>query len=194
MTKISYIFILIFGIVHSQNSNRMEVILSDVKSIEELKIVIPYVENFNGIPSVFPLKNATEFKITSIFGSRFHPIEKHNKFHNGIDIAAEIGTLVVATADGRIKNVKFSNFGHGRTVVIKHKYGFSTRYSHLAVIFPDINTSIKKGEVIGMVGSTGKSTGNHIHYEVTKNRMHLNPDFFFFIDQENSATLRMQPH
>jgi len=95
----------------------MEVILSDVKSIEELKIVIPYVENFNGIPSVFPLKNATEFKITSIFGSRFHPIEKHNKFHNGIDIAAEIGTLVVATADGRIKNVKFSNFGHGRTVV-----------------------------------------------------------------------------
>lgn len=172
----------VYTFAQNEEPNTIESLLNNISTFNELKIVLPYLDNTNDIPSIFPLQDASNYTITSAFGSRFHPIEKKNKKHNGIDVAAEIGTLVVATADGVVKKIVFSYYGHGRSINIEHKYGFRTQFSHLAIVLVKKNELVKKGQIIGMVGSTGKSTGNHLHYEVIKNKKNLNPSDFFFID------------
>lgn len=162
----------------AQSNEHLEGFLISVSDYEAFEILVPYIEDFKDIPNGFPLKGTLDFIITSGFNTRYHPIEKKYKFHKGIDIAANIGTLVVSTADGVIERVKFSEGGYGRSIIVNHNYGFKTLYGHLAIILVEERQHVKKGDIIGMVGSTGKSTGNHLHYEIRKNENHLDPGPF----------------
>lgn len=187
------VFLLALGVsscVFSQNNTK--VMLSDYldkhSSYSELESVLSYLKmndfQMNYIPSIFPLKDVKNFRISSVFASRYHPIEKINKFHTGIDIAAEIGTLVLASADGYINKIRFSNYGYGRYIQIDHKFGYQSKYAHLSIVLVKKNEFVRKGDVIGMVGSTGGSTGNHLHYEVIKNKKHCDPSDYFFLESK----------
>ena len=113
-------------------------------------------------------------RLTSGFGERFHPILGHMRFHKGVDLAAAAGTPIVAAADGRVVGAGWHG-GYGQQVEIAHQGGTETSYGHMSRIAAHIGQVVRKGEVIGWVGSTGLSTGPHLHFEVTRNGKPLNP-------------------
>lgn len=134
------------------------------------------------IPAIRPVSSKDLSSIASGFGSRIDPVYKVSKFHKGLDFAAPQGTPVYATADGRIKTSTHEEGGYGNHVVINHGYSYETLYGHMVRIKVHEGQSIKRGEVIGWVGSTGKSTGPHCHYEVHKNGNAVDPVYFFYND------------
>ena len=95
-------------------------------------------------------------------------------FHQGLDISTEKGQPVYATADGTVESASFSG-DYGNFIVLKHDFGLSTRYGHLSRFNVAPGASVKRGDVIGLVGSTGRSTGAHVHYEVLANGRLINP-------------------
>jgi murein DD-endopeptidase MepM/ murein hydrolase activator NlpD len=131
------------------------------------------------IPAIRPIKNM--YQVTSGFGMRFHPIFKTLRQHTGVDITAPRETPVYATADG-IVSPKQPYSGYGICVVINHGYSYETLYAHLSkqTVYP--GQKVKRGQLVGYVGSTGISIGPHLHYEVLKNGTHVNPVFYFFSD------------
>jgi murein DD-endopeptidase MepM/ murein hydrolase activator NlpD len=112
--------------------------------------------------------------VTSGFGMRKSPFSGKPKMHEGIDIAARTGTPVYATADGIVSRAETAS-GYGKLVVIDHGYGFKTIYGHNSKIHVKVGRRVKRGEIIASVGSTGSSTGSHVHYEVRRNNVPLNP-------------------
>lgn len=134
------------------------------------------------IPAIQPVSNKELTRIASGFGSRIDPVYKVSKFHAGLDFAAPVGTPIYATADGRIKTASHDEGGYGNHVVINHGYGYETLYGHMVKIKVHQGEAVKRGEVIGWVGSTGKSTGPHCHYEVHKNGSQVDPVYFFYND------------
>ena len=134
------------------------------------------------IPAIFPLKE-TEIKyISSYFGYRPDPIYKIEKFHSGIDFSAQMGTEAYATGDGTVDEVEKGHWGYGNLVVIDHGYGYKTRYAHLQKAAVRKGQKIKRGQLVGYIGNTGKTTGVHLHYEVLKNDVQIDPINFFFND------------
>ncbi len=127
-------------------------------------------------PTISPLKG--EFKITSGFGNRMHPIKKKPKMHKGVDFKAPMGTEVVATSDGIVEKVVSNTSGYGKHIVIKHDEHFKTLYAQLSRMDVKKGDHVKKGQVIGAVGSSGFSTGPHLHYEVIKDGEHQNPELY----------------
>lgn len=134
------------------------------------------------IPAIQPVSNKDLDRIASGFGSRVDPIYKTVKFHAGLDFAAPAGTPIYATGDGTIEDASLSETGYGNHVIIAHGYGYRTLYGHMVRIKVKRGQAVKRGDVIGWVGSTGKSTGPHCHYEVVKNGSKVDPVFFFFND------------
>lgn len=129
-------------------------------------------------PSLFPVKNTSKKSIVASFGKSIkNPITKKPFFHGGIDIIASVGTPVVATADGIINKASSEN-ALGNLIVIKHSHGYETWYAHLNGFNVTKNQKVKKGDVIGYIGNTGRSLGPHLHYEVKKNGIRLNPKDF----------------
>ena len=124
------------------------------------------------IPNGFPLTEKK--KVGNKFGMRFHPILKKNKFHKGIDIPAELGAPIIATAHGKVKYAKTSR-SYGNVVMINHSKIHSTKYAHMSKILVEKGDIVSKGDTIGLVGSTGRSTNSHLHYEVLENNKHKNP-------------------
>lgn len=133
-------------------------------------------------PAIQPINNKDLNRLASGFGYRIDPIYKTTKFHAGLDFAAPQGTPVYATADGTVKLSGNTGDGYGNHVIINHGYGYETLYGHLFRIKARAGQRVKRGEVIGWVGSTGKSTGPHLHYEVHKNGRPLDPIYFFYND------------
>lgn len=133
-------------------------------------------------PAIQPVSNKDLNRIASGYGYRIDPIYKTVKFHAGLDFTAPQGTPIYATADGVVKTSGFSDGGYGNHVVINHGYGYETLYGHMYRIKVRSGTRIKRGEIIGYVGNTGKSTGPHCHYEVHKNGQKLDPVYFFYND------------
>ena len=134
------------------------------------------------IPGIFPLKE-TELKyISSFFGYRPDPIYKISKFHGGIDFSAALGTEAYATGDGVVSDVERNEWGYGNMVTIDHGYGYKTRYAHLQKSLVRKGQKVKRGQRIGLIGSTGKTTGVHLHYEVLKNDVPIDPINFFYND------------
>ena len=133
-------------------------------------------------PAIQPVSNKDLNRIASGFGYRIDPVYKTIKLHAGLDFAAPQGTPIYATADGTVKVAGFSDGGYGNHVVINHGYGYQTVYGHMVRIKARTGQKVKRGEVIGYVGSTGKSTGPHCHYEVHKNGQKLDPVYFFYND------------
>ncbi|HEX8332961.1 MAG TPA: peptidoglycan DD-metalloendopeptidase family protein [Segetibacter sp.] len=134
------------------------------------------------IPAIQPISNKDLNRIASGFGTRIDPVYKVTKFHAGLDFTAPQGTPIYATADGRIKEANYNETGYGNHVVIDHGYGYETLYGHMVRIKSRGGQSIKRGEIIGWVGSTGKSTGPHCHYEVHKNGQPVDPVYYFYND------------
>jgi murein DD-endopeptidase MepM/ murein hydrolase activator NlpD len=113
---------------------------------------------------------------------RVDPFYKVRKFHPGIDFSAPVGTTVYATGNGTILLAGRENGGYGNQIVIDHGYNYQTVYAHLSRIFVVPGQKILRGQIIGYVGNTGKSTSPHLHYEVRKNGIALNPVYFFYND------------
>ena len=123
------------------------------------------------IPSAQPV---TRFILTSFFGVRADPFEGTARMHAGLDMAAPVGTPVYATADGVVAHAGPSN-GYGNLVEIDHGRGVHTRYGHLSAVLVAENSRVHRGDLIGRVGSTGRSTGPHLHYEVRLDDRAINP-------------------
>ncbi len=134
------------------------------------------------IPAIQPVSNKDLSQIASGFGYRIDPVYKVTKFHAGLDFAAKQGTPIYATADGRVSFSGREEGGYGNHVVINHGYGYETLYGHMVRIKARGGQMVKRGELIGWVGSTGKSTGPHCHYEVHKNNTPVDPIYFFYND------------
>jgi len=133
-------------------------------------------------PAIQPVSNQDLNRIASGYGYRIDPIYNTIKMHAGLDFTAPQGTPIYATADGSVKTAGFSDGGYGNYVVINHGYGYETLYGHMVRIKARSGQRVKRGEIIGYVGSTGKSTGPHCHYEVHKNGQKLDPVYFFYND------------
>jgi murein DD-endopeptidase MepM/ murein hydrolase activator NlpD len=113
-------------------------------------------------------------RITSGFGLRVHPILRFARMHRGIDFGAGYGAPIVAAADGQITRAGWAG-GYGRQVRIAHSGGISTSYSHMSRLVVEPGSSVRQGQLIGYVGSSGLSTGPHLHYEVYRNGAAVNP-------------------
>lgn len=113
-------------------------------------------------------------RVTSGFGSRFHPILGYARMHKGVDLAASYGAPIAAAAPGRVIAAGWAG-GYGREVVIAHGGGLQTRYGHMSRLVAAVGQTVSQGQVIGYVGSSGLSTGPHVHYEVLKNGRPVNP-------------------
>lgn len=135
-------------------------------------------ERMNRIPAISPVRNP---KVISGFGLRYHPVYKILRRHTGIDLIGKRGQAIYATADGVVSS-EHPGSGYGNSVVINHGYGYQTIYAHLSKANVRPGQKVKRGEVIGKMGSSGLSSGVHLHYEVIKNGQKVNPVHFFYGD------------
>ena len=133
-------------------------------------------------PAIQPVSNKDLSRIASGFGYRVDPVYKTVKMHAGLDFAAPQGTPIYATANGTVSVAGNTANGYGNHVVINHGYGYETLYGHMVRVKVHSGQKVTRGEIIGWVGSTGKSTGPHCHYEVHKNGQHIDPVYFFYND------------
>lgn len=134
------------------------------------------------IPAIQPVNNKDLKQMASGYGWRIDPIYKTSRMHTGMDFTAKPGTDVYATADGTIEELERNQWGYGQCIVINHGYGYKTRYAHLSKFNVKPGQKVKRGEVIGFVGSTGKSTGPHLHYEVEVKGEKVNPINYYHSD------------
>ena len=153
-----------------------------------------YRERMASMPAIMPIAK-DKCKVVSGFGYRFHPILKYRRLHSGIDLAARPGTPVYATGDGvvRVSGRNSEGYaGYGVVVDIDHGFGFHTLYAHMSTTTVKEGHKVMRGEQVGTVGSTGMSTGAHLHYEVILNGKKVDPVYYFFNDlspQEYDAVI-----
>ncbi|MFL1684800.1 MULTISPECIES: M23 family metallopeptidase [Bacteroidales] len=151
-------------------------------SIDELvKLGQQQEDRLKSIPAIQPISNKDLKKTASGYGLRIDPIYNTRKFHAGMDFASDIGTPVYATGNGTIIETGWKQ-GYGNTILIDHGYDYKTRYAHLSAIKVKNGQKVSRGEEIGLVGNTGKSTGPHLHYEVLYKGKHDNPINYYFFD------------
>ncbi|HTS70928.1 MAG TPA: M23 family metallopeptidase [Terriglobia bacterium] len=122
------------------------------------------------VPSIWPVQG----RIMAGFGQRLDPFSGEGVFHSGVDISAPMGTRVDVGADGIVMEAAWDS-GYGNAIVVDHGYGMATKYGHLSKIFVVVGQEVKRGQVIGAVGMTGRATGPHLHYEVIVNETPVNP-------------------
>jgi len=134
------------------------------------------------LPAIQPVSNKNLSRMASGYGYRIHPIYKTRKLHTGMDFSAKSGTPIYATGDGKISKVRRSRKGYGNHVIINHGYGYKTLYAHMTKYIVRKGQKVKRGEVIGYVGSTGTSVAPHLHYEVHKDGRKINPVNFYYND------------
>jgi murein DD-endopeptidase MepM/ murein hydrolase activator NlpD len=164
-------------------SNLNTRIQSQDKSYDQIEELVKNKEQLlSHTPAIQPVSNKDLNRIASGFGSRIDPVYKTIKFHYGLDFAAPQGTPIYATADGVVTTAGNTGNGYGNYVVINHGYGYETLYGHMVRVKARNGQGVKRGEVIGWVGSTGKSTGPHCHYEVQKYGEKIDPIYFFYND------------
>jgi murein DD-endopeptidase MepM/ murein hydrolase activator NlpD len=131
-------------------------------------------------PSMHPISPADSFWMTSTFGYRRDPFSGRRNMHFGIDLAGPVGLKIHATGDGIIVAAENSRNGYGKEVLVDHGFGFMTRYAHLQKITVRNGQKIRRGELLGHLGTSGRSTGPHLHYEVIYRGKNLNPVYFYF--------------
>ncbi|MBS1620865.1 MAG: M23 family metallopeptidase [Bacteroidetes bacterium] len=173
---------LVTSIVSTIN-NLSSRIIAERKSYDEINNLLKNKEQLLAhTPAIQPVSNKDLTRIASGFGHRIDPIYKTVKMHEGLDFTAPSGTPIYATADGVVTTAGNTQNGYGNHVVINHGYGYETLYGHMLRVRVRPGQPVKRGQVIGYVGSTGKSTGPHCHYEVHKNGQKLDPVYFFYND------------
>lgn len=156
-------------------------IYSQSVSFDQLRVAAgEQKEKFARIPSVMPI-NIKDYTMSSGYGYRRDPVYGTAKFHEGLDFAATTGTPVFATADAVVEVAERKD-AYGNCIDLNHGYNYLTRYAHLSQILVKPGQHVKRGEMIGKVGSTGKSTGSHLHYEVRFKGEPQNPVHYYFMD------------
>jgi len=133
------------------------------------------------IPAIQPVLNKDLKRMASGYGWRVDPVYHIRRFHQGMDFSAPIGTDIFATGDGIVTYAGWRQ-GYGETVEIDHGFNYATRYAHCSKIFAKKGKKVKRGDVIALVGNTGKSTGPHLHYEVHYNKKPVDPRNYYFYD------------
>lgn len=132
------------------------------------------------MPAIMPINNKDLTRTASGWGWRIHPIYKIKKFHEGMDFSAPIGTEIYATGDGIVVSVTTSFSGYGKHVKIDHGFGYQSLYAHMSRFNVVEGQKVKRGDVIGYVGNTGLSTAPHVHYEVMKKGVKVNPQLYYY--------------
>ena len=156
---------------------------AQTKSYDEINNFIKNKEQLLACtPAIQPVSNKDLKRIASGFGYRVDPVYKTTKFHAGLDFAAPMGTPIYATANGTVETAGNTGNGYGNHVVIHNGYGYATLFGHMFKIKVHPGDKVKRGEMIGWVGNTGKSTGPHCHYEVHRNGEPVDPVFYFYND------------
>jgi murein DD-endopeptidase MepM/ murein hydrolase activator NlpD len=151
------------------------------KSLDEiLKLAKAKNKLLSAIPAIQPVRNENLKRMASGFGYRSDPFTKARKMHKGMDFTAQTGTPIYATGDGIIARADNTASGFGNHVVINHGYGYETLYGHMSKYNCRAGKLVKRGDIIGYVGSTGRSEAPHLHYEVHKNGNVVNPLNFYY--------------
>lgn len=157
-------------------------IYTQTKSFDELvSLAGNRQDRLTHIPSISPISELDLRQMASGYGVRVDPVYGTTKFHEGMDFASDIGTSVYATGNGTVTEAEW-NSGYGNMIAIDHGYNYSTRYAHLSKILVKAGQAVKRGDLIGEVGNTGKSTGPHLHYEVRYDGKPQNPVNYYFRD------------
>lgn len=179
LNNLFFILLLCFTLQVSAQQNEVKMLMTLLTEAKGYKTITPIMDIIRKYPNIIryipygtPV-DAQKSRISSPYGYRSDPINGSGKFHSGIDFAAPLAMTIHATADGEII-YSGRKQGYGNVIIIRHKWGFETRYAHLSVRYLE-KGFVRRGQVIGFVGSTGRSTGNHLHYEVIKNRKHIQP-------------------
>ena len=149
------------------------------------------------IPAIQPVANKNLKRMASGYGYRIHPIYKVRKMHWGMDFTAPTGTPIYATGDGKVSTYKRSRSGYGNHIIIDHGYGYKTLYAHMSKVDVRRGQKVKRGDIIGYVGSSGRSTAPHLHYEVIKDGRKINPVNYYFNDlspEEYEMMLEFSSH
>ena len=160
----------------------------ELRSYNELKeTFISREDSLRYLPALMPIPGG---KISSDFKERIHPILKIRHKHKGIDIPAKRGTPILAAADGIIVKVgDQKHYGLGKNVIIDHKYGYQTKYGHMQKVLVRNGQKVKRGDTIGLVGTTGLSTAPHLHYEILFKGKNVDPKHYYFNDDINKLYL-----
>ncbi|KOS07837.1 peptidase M23 [Flavobacterium akiainvivens] len=166
-------------------TKRLDVLAKELviqsKSLDEIaKLAKDKNKLLAAIPAIQPVKNEDLRQMASGFGYRSDPFTKIRKFHAGMDFSARTGTPIYATGDGVVSAADNKMSGYGNRVVINHGYGYQTLYGHMSKFAVRSGQKVKRGDVIGYVGSTGRSEAPHLHYEVHKNGEVVNPLNFYY--------------
>lgn len=166
-------------------TKRLDVISKELavqsRSLDEIaKLAKDKEKLLAAIPAIQPVKNEDLRAVASGFGYRSDPFTKIRKFHAGMDFSAKTGTPIYATGDGVVTVADNRSSGYGNHIVIRHGFGYETLYGHLSKYKARAGQRVKRGDVIGYVGSTGRSEAPHLHYEVHKNGEVINPINFYY--------------
>lgn len=137
---------------------------------------------FGSKPAIQPISLEDTYWLSSDFGYRIDPVTKIPTFHCGIDFAANPGLNVYATGDGIVDFIRNSNGGYGKEIIINHGFGYTSRYAHLQKILVQPGQKVQRGQVIGFLGNSGKSTGPHLHYGINYFGKPVNPYFYYSSD------------
>ncbi len=175
---------LIVGLLEKVDNLKRHLYVQSVSYDEVSNLALNKEEYWASIPAIQPIFNEDLELLASGYGMRLHPILKVIKMHNGVDFAAPQGTPIYATGDGVVFRVKTDLGGYGKFVEIDHGYGFLSRYAHMNEFKVRPGQKIKRGDQIGTVGNTGSSTAPHVHYEILKDGIFINPIHYFFKDLE----------
>ena len=141
------------------------------------------------VPTLWPVRGGRGY-VTFQYGPQRHPFTGAFYIHRGIDIGMHWGAEVVATANGTVRRVAYERYNLGNVIEIEHKYGFVTRYGHLDRVLVEAGQTVQRGQLIGLMGSTGRSTGPHVHYEVSIGGQLRNPEEFLTISGMAGGALR----
>ncbi len=151
------------------------------RSLDEIAVLAEDKEKFlSAIPAIQPVQNKDLKHMASGYGYRTDPFTKARKFHWGMDFTAPRGTPVYASGDGVVKRADSNSSGYGKHIRIDHGYGYVSLYAHLYKYNVKPNQKVKRGDIIGYVGSTGRSEAPHLHYEIFKDGERINPINFYY--------------
>ncbi len=170
---------LIVGTNEKVNTIKKQFKIQTESFLGVFKSAVEYNRELAGIPVIQPVKPTKNTWISSYFGSRTDPFTLLRRVHSGIDFVGPLNTEIYTTANGTVTLIKESRRGYGKEVVVTHDFGYSTRYAHLNKILVKEGQEVKRGQKIGLMGNTGRSTGTHLHYEVRLNNRPINPYYYF---------------
>ena len=168
-----------------ESNKRIDILQKQIvvqsKSLDEIAILAEEKEKFlAAIPAIQPVRNEDLARMASGYGMRSDPFTKARKMHWGMDFTSSRGTPIYATGDGIVKRADAGSTGYGKHIRIDHGYGYMSLYGHLYKYNVKKNQKVKRGDIIGFVGSTGRSEAPHLHYEIFKDKQRINPINFYY--------------